>query len=173
MNIRLSLLYPAAALWLGSCSAALAQDVPQHPSCLYCGMNRGMYDFSRMLIEYDDGAATPLCSLHCAAIDLANKIDKAPKAIRVGDFQTKALIDAETAVWVVEGAKPGVMSKRGKWAFEQKMDAEAFLATNGGRLATFEQAVKLAYEDMYEDTLAIRARRKAKKMAMPQPPPNP
>jgi copper chaperone NosL len=145
-------------------------DIQQGQACLYCGMNRGMYDFSRMLIEYDDAATTPLCSLHCAAIDLANKIDKTPKAIQVGDFLTKQLIDAETAIWVLEGTKPGVMSKRGKWAFAKQTDAEAFLAANGGRLASFEQAVKMAYEDMYEDTKAIRARRKAKKLNMAPPP---
>jgi copper chaperone NosL len=163
-----------ALLWglcLETAFAQVPKDVQGSPSCNYCGMNRGVYDFSRMLIDYDDGTVAPLCSLHCAAIDLANKIDKTPRAIQVGDFQTRQLIDAETAIWVLEGAKPGVMSKRGKWAFGKKADAEAFLAVNGGRLAAFEQAVKMAYEDMYEDTLAIRARRKAKKLnAMPLPP---
>lgn len=105
------------------------------------------------------------------AVDLASKLDKAPRSILVGDFFTKQLIDAETASWVVEGNKPGVMSKRGKWAFATKESAEGFLATNGGRLATFEQAIKMAYDDMYEDTMMIRLRRKAKKMNMTAPPP--
>jgi nitrous oxide reductase accessory protein NosL len=150
-------------------SSQVPQDIQTHHACLYCGMNREMYDFSRMLIEYDDGTTTPACSLHCVAIDLANKIDKAPKAILVGDFQTKQLIDAESAKWILEGSKPGVMTKRGKWAFATQAGAEAFLATNGGKLGTFEQAIKMAYEDMYDDTMAIRARRKAKKMGMAMP----
>jgi len=172
MSSMTQLLTLAAVLCVGGPGIAqVPQDIQSHTACVYCGMNREMFDFSRMLIEYDDGTITPTCSLHCVAIDLANKIDKSPKRIQVGDFRTKQLIDAETATWALEGSKAGVMTKRGKWAFATKAEAESFLATNGGRLATFEQAVKMAYEDMYEDTLAIRARRKAKKMNMAPPVP--
>ena len=58
------------------------------------------------------------------------------------------------------------MSKRGKWAFEKKDDAENFMKTNQGKIASFEEAMKMAYEDMYEDTKAIRKRRKLKLMKM-------
>ena len=40
---------------------------------------------------------------------------------------------------------------------------------NGGSLATFDDAIKAAYEDMYADTKMIRERRKMKKMQMPAP----
>jgi nitrous oxide reductase accessory protein NosL len=141
-------------------------DISAHKGCKYCGMDRGTYNFSRMLIEYDDGTSVAFCSIHCAAVDLANNIDKTPKAIQVGDFSGKQLIDAEKASWVVGGSKPGVMSKRGKWAFEKKEDAENFIKTNQGKIASFEEAVKMAYEDMYEDTKAIRERRKMRQMKM-------
>ena len=149
---------------------ALAQqmqsDIAAQRSCKYCGMDREKFDFSRMLIEYDDGTTAAFCSIHCAAVDLSTTIDKAPKAIKVGDHNTKDLIDAETAYWVAGGKKPGVMSKRGKWAFAKKEDAEAFLKANEGSLVAFEDAMKMAYEDMYEDTKAIRERRKMKRMKM-------
>jgi nitrous oxide reductase accessory protein NosL len=141
-------------------------DISVHKGCKYCGMDRGAYNFSRMLIEYDDGMNVAFCSIHCAAVDLANSIDKTPKAIRVGDFNGKHLIDGEKAFWVIGGNKPGVMSKRGKWAFEKKDDAENFMKTNQGKLVSFEEAMKAAYEDMYEDTKAIRERRKMKRMKM-------
>jgi copper chaperone NosL len=141
-------------------------DLAVYKSCRYCGMDRGVYNFSRMLIEYDDGAEGAFCSLHCAAVDLANNIDKTPKAIKVGDFNGKQLIDAETAFWVVGGAKPGVMSKRGKWAFEKKADAENFMKINNGRMLSFDETIKMAYEDMHDDTKAIRERRKAKRAGM-------
>ena len=136
-------------------------DIALHKACSHCGMSRDGFNFSRMLIEYDDGTVAAVCSLHCAALDLANNIDKTPKSIKVADFNGKQLIDAETAVWVVGGKKPGVMSKRGKWAFEKKDDAEGFIKTNEGRIASFEEAIKAAYEDMYEDTKMIRDKRKA------------
>lgn len=158
----------AACFVLGGIAYAqqVKEDIAAHKSCVYCGMDRGTYDYSRMVIEYDDGTTVPLCSIHCAAVDLANKIDKAPKSIMVGDFNTKNLIDAEKASWVVGGNKQGVMTKRGKWAFENKSDAENFIKVNQGSMASFEEAMKMAYEDMSDDTRAIRERRKMKRMKM-------
>jgi len=148
-------------------SVAFAQDdIKKHPSCKHCGMDREQYAHSRMYIEYDDGTTEGVCSPHCAAIDLAINIDKTPKAISVGDYNTKKLIDAEKACWVIGGSKMGVMTKRAKWAFEKQEDAEKFIKENGGKLASFDEAIKASYEDMYEDTKMIREKRKMKKMKM-------
>ncbi len=149
--------------------AAASPDVKAAPSCKYCGMDRAKFASTRMLIEYDDGTAVGLCSLHCAAIELANQIDKTPKAIRVGDYSSRELTDAEKATWVVGGAKPGVMSRRGKWAFARKADAEAFAKENGGAVVGFEEAIKAAYEDMYQDSRMIRERRKARTVGQMPP----
>jgi nitrous oxide reductase accessory protein NosL len=146
--------------------AALAQgqdDIQKHPSCKYCGMDRQKFAHSRMLIEYDDGSAVGTCSLHCSAMDLALNIDKMPKAVMVGDYNTKNLIDAEKAFWVVGGSKMGVMTKRAKWAFAGKEQADQFIKENGGEPATFDKALTAAYEDMAQDTRMIRERRKMMK----------
>jgi nitrous oxide reductase accessory protein NosL len=149
----------------GAVSDAFAQeDVTKHASCAYCGMDRAKFSHSRVLVEYEDGSSFGACSLHCAAVDMAVHIDKTPKAILVGDYNTKKLIDAEKASWVMGGNKMGVMTKRAKWAFESKADAEKLIQENGGQAAGFEQAIKAAYEDMYEDTKMIRERRKMRKM---------
>mgnify|MGYP001168863383 FL=1 len=150
----------AGALW------AQGSDVKEIPACKYCGMNREMFAHSRMLIAYDDGTNVGTCSLHCVAVDLALNLDKTPKAIRVGDFSRKTLADAEAAFWVIGGNKPGVMTKTAKWAFANKADAEKFLLENGGRLASFDEALEAAYKDMADDTKMIRERRKMKKMKM-------
>ena len=142
---------------------AQGDDIGQHPSCKYCGMDRAKFAHSRMVIEYDDGTVVGTCSIHCAAVDLALNIDKSPKAIMVGDMGSKALVEAEKASWVVGGSKPGVMTKRAKWAFEKQADAETFLKENGGTMASFDDAMKSAYEDMYQDTKMIREKRKMKK----------
>jgi copper chaperone NosL len=147
-----------------SLSAQTGDDIGFHKSCSHCGMDRGMFDFSRMLIEYDDGTVGAVCSAHCAAIDLANNIDRTPASIKVADFGSRRLIDAEKAFWVVGGNKPGVMSRRGKWAFEKKDDADRFVQTDGGRVVTFEEAMNMAYDDMYGDTKMIRDRRKMKRL---------
>ncbi len=139
-------------------------DTKKFPSCKYCGMDREKFGHSRMLIEYEDGTNLGTCSLHCLAVELALNIDKTPKTIFVGDYNLKTLIDAEKAFWVIGGSKMGVMTKRAKWAFQKKEDAEKFKAENGGDIVSFEQAVKASYEDMYGDTQMIRERRKMKKM---------
>jgi copper chaperone NosL len=79
------------------------------------------------LIAYDDGISMAVCSIRCATFDLANNIDKSPKSIKAGDFTTKELINAEKVFWIIRGSKPGVRSKRGKWAFAKKEDTEGFL----------------------------------------------
>lgn len=155
----------ALAVFLLSATLSLAQnDVHQHPSCPLCGMDRAKFAHSRVLIEYENGSSFGACSLHCAAVELATAIDKTPKAIMVADYATQKLVDAEKAFWVLGGSKPGVMTKRAKWAFEHKSAAEKFVAENGGSLVTFDEAMKSAYEDMYLDTKMIREKRKMMKM---------
>ena len=144
--------------------AQAQEDIQEHPSCKYCGMNREQFSHSRMLVEYDDGTAVGTCSIKCLAVDLALNIDKTPKAVQVGDYAARNLIDAEKAFWVVGGSKMGVMTRRAKWAFAKKDDAEKFTKENGGTMATFDEAMKGAYEDMYSDTKMIRERRKMRKM---------
>jgi copper chaperone NosL len=150
-------------------SSAVAEAPEGQASCKLCGMDREKLAHSRMLIEYDDGTAVGTCSMHCLAVELVNTIGKTPKAIKVGDYSGKKLIDAESAVWVIGGDKPGVMSSRAKWAFEKKADAEAFIAANSGTLATFEDAIKAAYEDLYKDNRMIRERRSMKRMKQTEP----
>jgi nitrous oxide reductase accessory protein NosL len=158
-------------LWLaGAAGLAVAveqmADIAQHASCEYCGMKRQMFAHSRMLIEYNDGSSVGLCSLHCGALDLANQLDKIPQAIKVGDYDSKELINAEEATWVLGGSVQGVMTGRAKWAFAGKAEAEKFVAANGGEVVDFETAISAAYQDMYQDTRMIRMKRQEKKKMM-------
>jgi copper chaperone NosL len=145
-----------------------ADDIAQVPSCKYCGMDRRTFAYSRMFIEYDNGTHEGFCSIHCAGVDLAVNIDKAPKTFLVGDYKTRDLIDAEQAVWVIGGSKMGVMTKRAKWAFKTKEEADAFIKEFGGSTATFDGAMKASFEDMYQDSKMIRERRAMKRKAMEQ-----
>jgi copper chaperone NosL len=150
----------------GAAPAFSQEDVTKHPSCKYCGMDRAKFAHSRVFIEYTDGTTEGTCSIHCAAIDLALNIDKTPKNIWVGDCQEKTLVDAEKAVWLLGGNKPGVMTKNAKWAFAKSEQANQFKEANGGELVNFDQAIKATYEDMYADTKMIRDRRMAMKQKM-------
>ncbi len=146
-----------------TCAAFAQEDIQKHSACKYCGMDRAKFAHSRVFIEYEGGTTEGACSLHCAAIDFALNIDKMPKMMQVGDYNTKMLVDTEKAFWVIGGNKPGVMTKRAKWAFEKKEDAEKFMKENGGNIATFDQAIMASYEDMYQDTKMIQNKRKMMK----------
>ncbi len=160
----------AVLMVLGMCISAAAMmpaqdDIKIYPACKYCGMDRAKFAHSRILLTYDDGTIVGTCSLHCAAVDLAINIDKTPNTIQVGDYTTKALIDAERASWIMGGKKMGVMTKNAKWAFATPEAAENFAKDNGGEITGYDKVIKASYEDMYADTKMIREKRKtAKKM---------
>jgi nitrous oxide reductase accessory protein NosL len=164
MKRILALLF-ASLLLLPLVALAEDTDIAKVKACKYCGMDRQMFAHSRIWIEYVDGSPEGLCSLHCAAVEFAVALDRRPTTIWVGDFETKQLIDADKAVWVMGGEKPGVMTRRPKWAFAEQAGADRFIKASGGAVITFDQAIKSAYEDMYDDTKMIRDRREAKRKA--------
>lgn len=139
-------------------------DIQSAPSCPFCGMDRQKFAHSRVFIQYDDGSILGTCSIHCAAADMAVNPDKSPLAIWVGEYSTRKLINAENASWVMGGNKAGVMTKRAKWAFENRNDAGEYILLEGGKVVTFDEVMRAAYEDMYEDNKMIRERRKAKRL---------
>lgn len=163
MRIFLLLVF---GLYLSAARPALAAppaDVMQSPACRHCGMDRGKFSHSRMLIEYEDGSSVATCSLHCTAVELANTIDKIPVLVRVADYDSKELVDADKAVWVMGGSKKGVMTGQAKWAFASSEAAARFIKANGGRIVSFDDAIKGAYDDMYQDTKMIREFREMKR----------
>jgi nitrous oxide reductase accessory protein NosL len=128
--------------------AAFAQDdIEKHRSCAYCGMDRKAYGFSRMVIHYEDGATVGVCSLHCAVKELSANQGRTVKALLVADRNSRELIDAVKAVWVMGGAKRGVMTQQPKWAFATKPPAEAFIVEYGGTIVSWDEALAAAREE--------------------------
>jgi copper chaperone NosL len=129
-----------------SAAATADDDIEQHRSCAQCGMDRKAYAYSRMLIIYEDGAAG-VCSLHCAAKELASHSTRTVREILSADRNSRALLPARTAVWVMGGSKRGVMTTVPKWAFRAKDDAEAFVRTFGVKIITWEEALAEANKE--------------------------
>jgi copper chaperone NosL len=141
---------------VGSAVGAAEKDVEKIPFCQYCGMDRARFASTRMLVEYGNGTTIGTCSIHCAAIDLAQSFGKEIRAILVADYQSGKLVDAAKATWVVGAGVPAVMAAKSRVAFAAKGDAEAFRKASGGDSANFDAALASTYCDMPSDTRSIR-----------------
>jgi nitrous oxide reductase accessory protein NosL len=126
------------------------EDVKAIPSCEVCGMNRDSFGSSRMLIEYADGTKVGTCSIRCAMETLCNVKDKDKKvaSVKVADYNTRVLLDADKAFWTIGGDKSGVMTRTAKWAFATEAAAQAFIKEHGGQLATYAEAKKAAEDEL-------------------------
>ncbi|NTV49711.1 MAG: NosL family protein [Geobacteraceae bacterium] len=131
----------------GAAAESIHADVKKHQACPHCGMDREKFAHSRMLITYSDGSSVGVCSIHCVVVEIKANKAKTIKIVEVADVHTKKLVDAEKATWVIGGSKKGVMTRIPKWAFAQKDDAAAFISKNGGKLATYKEALALAEKD--------------------------
>jgi len=132
-------------LCLALCSICLAEGKVEAPEdCTHCGMNRTSFASSRMMVTYVDGSRCGTCSLNCVVTDLRASKGKKARSFQVADHDTLKLIDAKKAIWVIGGKERGVMTDVAKWAFASKTAAGEFIKKNGGRLATFDEALALA-----------------------------
>jgi nitrous oxide reductase accessory protein NosL len=141
------MLFLGLLLFLAGTVALAGGDIDMHRSCTFCGMDRKAYGFSRMLIQYEDGAEAGVCSLHCAIIELDANRNRKVKSLLVADRDDRSLVPAETAFWVIGGSKRGVMTQRPKWAFKTRAAADNFVKTFGGTITTWNEAVTAARED--------------------------
>lgn len=127
-------------------------DIDSHRSCGNCGMDRKAYGFSRMLVLYEDGAVVGTCSLHCAIVELDANPGRTVKSLLVADRDSRLLVEAEKAIWVMGGKKRGVMTEQPTWAFQSNEGAETFMKTNGGKVVTWEEALAAAREKLSRKT---------------------
>jgi len=52
-------------------------------ACIHCGMMKAKFGHSWVIIEHEDGTLEGVCSVHCAAVDMALHIDQPVKKITV------------------------------------------------------------------------------------------
>lgn len=146
----------------------LKDELKKYPRCRYCGMERAKFSHTRHLLVYEDDSVEGTCSIHCAAISLSLNVDRGPKAIYAGDAgsaeEIKPLVLVDKAFYVLDGSKPGTMTKVSKFAYAESAKAEAATkveasAKAGAKVVKFDEALKAAYLDMAEDTIMLRKRR--------------
>ena len=150
MKVSINLFFLLVIFLFSTYGQCLAEDV----SCPHCGMYRTEATHSWVIIEYDDGSRTEMCSIYCAAIDLVINRDLLVTTISVADYLSGKQINAYKAYWVIGGDLPGVMTTNAKWAFAKEEDAREFIKEHGGRSAVFEEAIRAEFSDLYEDLTA-------------------
>lgn len=135
-------------LLLAPAGVMAAAQVESPDECKYCGMNRTTFGHSRMVVTYTDGSSTGTCSINCILIDMNESKGKTVKSFQVGDYNSRKLIDAKKAVWVIGGRKNGVMTPVAKWGFEQKKAAQSFIKANGGKIGTFDDVLAMTRKEL-------------------------
>ncbi|WP_052263216.1 nitrous oxide reductase accessory protein NosL [Geobacter pickeringii] len=132
------------SLLVAGAPAFAVEKVEAPKSCQVCGMSRTSSAHSRVLIVYADGSTFGTCSLHCLAAVMNEPHGRQIASVKVADFRTGRLIDARTAVWVIGSREKGSMAGVAQLAFSNGQEAQAFIKKNGGMVAAYEQALKLA-----------------------------
>jgi hypothetical protein len=118
-----------------------AGDGVERESCKVCGMYIDSFQDTAAAVEYKDGRKLATCGVACL-VRLVNDEGgpDAFTAIMVRDWNTKRLVSASEAVYVI-GSKiiPDMIPNL--IAFASKEDAEAFKEKQGGELINFTQAL--------------------------------
>ena len=129
---------------------ASALEVEGPGRCLRCGMDRVRFARSCALVLYADGGSAGTCSLHCALEEMGRNQARPVARLKVADYRTRVLLDAERAVWVVGGDLKGVMTSPAKWAFSDETSAEGFLKEHGGKVLPYPEVTRQVLEEIKE-----------------------
>lgn len=149
------LLLTLFALLLSPVFTSFAAPLIEPPAdCGLCGMNRNHFAFSRAIVTYADGTEIGTCSIQCAVRHQQEHASQQLRQLRVADYETKELLDAGTATWVVGGNRPGVMTSTPKWAFARPEAARAFVSEFGGEIVDFTRVLTLARGEVAADAKA-------------------
>lgn len=143
--------------------AMLLQKGNAKEYCPNCGMHLVKYYKTSHAVTFKDGTSRQFCSLHCLVDEsemgfLRDKKEKITQ-ILVADVDSLKMIDAKSAFYVVGSKIKGTMSGNGQYAFATKVGAETFMAQNGGKIISFDEAYTLSLKDFTNDMKMLKAKR--------------
>lgn len=128
--------------------------------CPLCGMNLRMFIKTNHRLTLKDGKSIIFCSFHCSATYYSKNIETISKW-EVMEYMDKEFIDAKEAYFLIGSDLPGTMTSVSKLAFKNKSRAKKYMKKHGGKIVTFNRALKFALQDLGEDMKIIK-----KKVAM-------
>jgi len=135
--LKTASLFIAALLFIGNSTHLRAAE---REECAICGMYLDSYARTRLEISFVDGTTRLTCGLACAS-EVINLNRSRIKGVRVADFLTGKLFDADKAYFLEGSDVPGVMTYTSRLAFSSKAQALTFQKEHGGRIITFDQAL--------------------------------
>ncbi len=124
--------------------AMILQKGEDAKSCSVCGMKLPMFYKTNHAAKDSKGETKQYCSIHCL-VDHKHSEKTTDEGVVAVD--TLKFIDAKKAFYVIASKKKGTMSKVSKYAFSTKEKAQEFVKNNGGKMASYEQAVVEAKKD--------------------------
>ncbi|AXH09227.1 nitrous oxide reductase [Malaciobacter halophilus] len=138
--------------------ATLVKTDSSKQFCNVCGMHLVKFYKTSHAVEFKNGHKEQYCSLHCFA-KVNEKFNNLIKNVKVVNTKTLELIDAKKAFYVVGSSVKGTMSMTSKYAFLTKKDALEFQKEYGGDIKTFDEALKIATNDLKNDNIRIDKKR--------------
>jgi len=123
-----------------------AEETHKRESCRVCGMYIDQYQKSAAELILKDGTIEHTCGVACMLREVTDAGGiSAFKSVKVHDWVTGKMVDAETATYVI-GSKVIPDMVPNYIAFAKLDEAEAFIAKQGGEIMDF----KFAYHDVSE-----------------------
>lgn len=119
---------------------APAPGAEERADCHLCGMWIDLYTRTHHVAELEDGTRVDFCSIACTARYLGKNAGHV-RRVMAADFESTELIPADEAVYLAGSDAPPVMTYTSRIAFSTRERAEAFRATHGGRIITFQDAL--------------------------------
>lgn len=144
MTMRSTLWFVLVCQLLLMSSWVSAEEKHKRENCAVCGMYIDQYEKSSAELVRKDGTTEHTCGVACMLreVEDAGGIS-AFKSVKVHDWVTGKLVDAETATYVI-GSKVIPDMVPNYIAFANRDEAEAFAAKEGGDVIDFN----IAYEDI-------------------------
>jgi mono/diheme cytochrome c family protein len=123
--------------------------------CPLCSMNLKMFWKTSHWLTFSNGARTGYCSIHCASKVYQKKATDIDRW-EVADYSTKKLINAYDAFFLIGSDLPGTMTPVSKLAFSSSDAAKKYQKEHGGKIGSFDDALKAAIEGRGEDMAMIK-----------------
>ena len=139
----------------------LTQEGKNKHWCPVCGMSIKMFYKTSHTSKLPNKTNRQYCSMRCLAVDIKKyKINL--DEVKVVDSKSEKIILAKDAYYVVDSIVPGTMAKVSKLAFAKKSDALKFIEEYEGKLATFDEAFKMAQDSLKSDIAMVTMKKKKK-----------